>query len=173
LFPLNTKIVLITKELNMKNITLDDFVQLANSNEEINKDFLANPILTMKLNGVEFDDKTLIQNLSPSNALVSETPTPPTFEAFWWGYRVGVSTEFLKWASGSGVTVGAIILGLAPILLLLGPILGPIATGVVAALAVYLLTQHTILIIKATQCGGIVYLDALWIAPLTWTATCG
>ncbi len=158
----------------MRNITLDDFVELAKSNEDVNKDFLANPILAMKKSGVDFDDKMLMQNISvSSNALASEPQPPtPTFEAFWWGYRIGVPAEFLKWISVGGVTVGAIILALAPLLLLMGPILGTIATVVVAALAVYLLTQYSVLIVLATQSTkGIVNLDALWITPLTWVAS--
>jgi hypothetical protein len=88
------------------------------------------------------------------------------------GYRIGVPAEFLKWISVGGVTVGAIILALAPLLLLMGPILGTIATVVVAALAVYLLTQYSVLIVLATQSTkGIVNLDALWITPLTWVAS--
>lgn len=164
---------LVVKEVSMKNITLDDFVQLAKSNEDVNKDFLANPILAMKTSGVDFDDKMLMQHISASNALTSEPSPPiPTFEAFWWGYRIGVPAEFLKWISLGGITVGAIILALAPLLLLMGPVLGGIASVVVAALAVYLLTQYSVLIVLATQSTkGIVNLDALWITPLTWVAS--
>lgn len=157
----------------MKNITLDDYVELAKSNEEINKEFLANPILAMKVSGVDFDEKMLIENVSASNSVTEEAPPAPSFEAFWWGYRIRVSAEFLKWISLGGVSVGAVILALAPILLALGPILGTIAAGVVASLAVYLLTQYTVLIIKANECGGSVCLDALWITPVFWVATCG
>lgn len=157
----------------MKNITLDDFVELAKSNEEINRDFLANPILAMKVNRVEFDEKRLIQNVTELNKLTVEPPPAPIFEAFWWGYRLRIPAEFLKWISVGGISVGAIILALAPVLLALGPILGTAAAGVVAALAVYLLTQYSVLIVKAEQCGGYVCLDALWITPVFWVANCG
>lgn len=155
----------------MANITLDDFVQQANSSEDVKNAFLENPILAMKNSGVEFDIKNFAENLSLSNVLTIQAPAPPTIETFWWGYRVRISAEFLKWLSVGGLSVGAIILILAPILIALGP-LGVAASAVVAALAVYILTQHTVLLIKAQECGGTVCLDALWITPCAWVPTC-
>ncbi|RPH30728.1 MAG: hypothetical protein EHM93_15335 [Bacteroidales bacterium] len=156
----------------MKHITLDDFVKLVNSNKEVKNSFLENPILAMKNNGVDFDERRLAENISPSDSLAKNAPPAPAVEVFWWGYRVRISSEFLKWISAGGISVGAIILALAPVLLALGP-LGIVAGTVVAALAVYLLTQYTVLIIKAEQCRGTVCLDALWITPFTWVANCG
>ena len=156
----------------MKSITLDEFVKLVNSSEEVKKNFLTNPVLTMKNSGVEFDVKNFTENLPMSNSSTAQAPAPPTVETFWWGYRVKVSAEFLKWVSGGGDIIGAITLALAPVLIALGP-LGIAASAVVAALAAYLLIQCTVLLIKAQQCSGTVCLDALWITPYAWVPTCG
>lgn len=155
----------------MAHITLDDFVQLANTNEEVKSGFLENPILAMKNSGVEFDTGNLMGNISPSNLLATESPPAPTVEVFWWGYRVRVSAEFLKWLSLGGVTVGAVIMILAPLLIALGP-LGIGASAVVAAFAAYLLIQNTVLMAIATTCGGNVCIDALWITPFFWKPAC-
>lgn len=156
----------------MMRITLDDFVQQVNSNEEVKNAFLEHPILAMKNNGVEFDIKNFSENQSLSDFLTAQAPPSPTVETFWWGYRLRISAEFLKWLSVGGLSVGAVILALAPLLIALGP-LGIAASAVVGALAVYLLTQHAVLLIKAQECGGTVCLDALWITPYAWVPTCG
>ncbi len=157
----------------MASETLDSYYEQLNADSQIRERYVRDLSAALRSGGVTIDEAQITQMIANAGqeaaqpALSASVPLPE-FTAHWWGFRIKISSEFLKWISISGVAVGALVLMLAPLAVLLGPI----AAAVVGALAVYLLAQHTALLIQANNCGGFVCLEALWISPVVFVPKC-
>lgn len=153
------------------------FVQQLNADPTIREQFIEQLTESLSQNGVDADASFFEQAFSApaepaaqqaSTAAAVASPPLPTVSAHWWGYRIHIHADFLRWIGASGIAVGALVAMLAPILI----VLGPIAAAVGIALGVFLMSQHAALLIQANNCGGIVCLEALWAAPYVFVPKC-
>jgi small-conductance mechanosensitive channel len=148
-----------------------ELAQKLNADQTIRDEFISELARSLKRSGVETDEKKLEQLLTEATqpaAQLADLPPLPTVSAHWWGYRVRIHADFLKWIATSGIVIGALIAMLAPILIILGPV--GVAIGI--ALGAYLMAQHAALLIQANNCGGFVCLEALWVAPVVFIPKC-
>ena len=148
-----------------------DLIQKLNANQEIRDEFTKELARSLGQSGVDTDEKRLERMLAEEGEAAGQPeslPPLPTVSVHWWGYRIHIHADFLRWIASSGIAVGALITMLAPILILLGPI--AVAVGI--ALGTLLMAQHAALLVQANNCGGFVCLEALWVAPFVFVPKC-